>query len=86
MNILKKVKRWFTGKDERTWLSHGLVAIGAILGGHFFGGPGAALAIFGFYLTRELKDSAVTGIDPSTSVTMHPCQLILLVLSFNFRT
>jgi hypothetical protein len=27
----------------------------------------------------------LTTIDPSTSVAMHPCQLILLVLSFNYR-
>lgn len=60
MNVLKKIWSWFTAKDERTWLSHGMIAAGAIIGGHFWGGPGAALAIFGFYLTREIKDSAKT--------------------------
>lgn len=61
MNPIKKVWSWFTAKDERTWLSHGLIAVGAIAGGHLAGGPGAALAIFAFYLIRELKDSAKTG-------------------------
>ena len=78
-NPIDALYSWFTDKDWRTWLSHGLVMLGALVGARYYGELGAGLGVFAFYVLREAGDIKRDGFKTDNIGDLLAPALVLLI-------